>query len=259
MATQPKTGKNFAPIADDYAFFERHASEAQQDARAYLERLREIAPPGGRIRMLDFGCGSGDFTARLLRRARWPPERLRLTLVEPVESARHSAVAQLARYTSTFIADSATMTAGSTESFDIVLANHVLYYVPDLRRDLAMLIDALSPRGILLCAIAGRNNALIDLWLLAFRLLGTEIPYHTAEDVEAALQDLGAKYDRDQITYELTFHDSEENRLRMIRFLLADQLARLPLEPLLTSFDHYLRSGRIEIRTSCDHLTVRMP
>jgi SAM-dependent methyltransferase len=79
--------KDFGPIADDYAFFENHATEAEQDARAYLDRLRDVVPSEGVLRMLDFGCGTGTFTAQFLQRAGWPPERLQLTLVDPVESA----------------------------------------------------------------------------------------------------------------------------------------------------------------------------
>ena len=30
--------KDFAPIADDYAFFESHATEAANDSQAYVER-----------------------------------------------------------------------------------------------------------------------------------------------------------------------------------------------------------------------------
>ena len=97
MSKNPE--KDFGPIADDYAFFESHATEAEQDARAYLEHLGEIVPAEGTLRMLDFGCGSGTFTARFLKQAGWPPERLRLTLVEPVESARRQAVARLAGFT----------------------------------------------------------------------------------------------------------------------------------------------------------------
>ena len=57
MSKNPE--KDFGPIADDYAFFEDHATEAEQDAQAYLERLRGMAPAQGVLRMLDFGCGSG--------------------------------------------------------------------------------------------------------------------------------------------------------------------------------------------------------
>src|SRR5688572_21332424 len=96
MSKNPE--KDFGPIADDYAFFERHATEAEQDARAYLAAIAAAVPREGPTRMLDFGCGAGTFTARFLTMADWPAERLRLTLVEPVESARHEAAATLAGF-----------------------------------------------------------------------------------------------------------------------------------------------------------------
>jgi trans-aconitate methyltransferase len=91
--------KNFGPIADDYTFFEKHSTEAQEDARAYVKRLAGIVPARGAIQLLDFGCGSGTFTARFLDQTGWPPARLRLTLVEPVEAARRQAAVRVARYT----------------------------------------------------------------------------------------------------------------------------------------------------------------
>src|SRR5262245_4256667 len=170
MSKNPK--KDFGPIADDYAFFENHATEAAQDARAYVEHLGNIVPAERTLRMLDFGCGSGTFTARFLKQTGWPPERLRLTLVEPVESARRQAAARLAGFTEAPVAESATLPAGLVASFDIVLANHVFYYVPDLGGQLAMLSDALSTPGIFVTALAARTNALIEFWITGFRLLG---------------------------------------------------------------------------------------
>jgi trans-aconitate 2-methyltransferase len=249
--------KDFGPIADDYAFFEKHATEAEQDARAYLERLAGVWPADGTIRFLDFGCGSGTFTARFLNLAGWPPARLRLTLVEPVEPARRQAVARLVRNTEYPVADSAALPAGVVASFDVVLANHVLYYVPELPDQLAGLIGALSPPGVFVTAIAPRTNAMIEFWIAGFRSLGREIPYNTAEDVEEALQDLGAEYQKQQVAYQLTFPDTEENRMRIIRFLLAEYLAQLPHRPLLDLFDQYAHSGRINIRTASDHFTIR--
>jgi trans-aconitate methyltransferase len=249
--------KDFGPIADDYAFFETHATEAEQDSRAYVEQLQGIVPAGGMIRLLDFGCGSGTFTERLLQQASWPRARLRLTLVEPVESARRQAVARLAGYTEHPAVDSATLPSGTIASFDIVLANHVLYYVPDVRSQLAGLIDALSPAGVFVTAIASRTNALIDFWISGFRLLGREIPYNTSEDVEAALQQSGAAYQKQQVAYQLAFPDTEENRMRIIRFLLAERLAQIPHRPLLDLFDRYALSGWIKIETASDHFTIR--
>jgi trans-aconitate 2-methyltransferase len=249
--------KDFGPIADDYAFFETHATEAEQDARAYGERLTGIVPAEGAIRMLDFGCGSGSFTARFLQQAGWPPARLRLMLVEPVESARRQAVARLAGYTEHPVVDAAALPGGSAANFQIVLANHVLYYVPELRSQLTALIGALSPAGAFTTAIAARTHALFEFWITGFRLLGREVPYNTSEDVEACLHELGTAYQKDTVPYQLAFPDTDVNRMRILRFLLADHLAQMPHPPLLDLFDRYARSGWIQIQTASDHFTIR--
>ena len=249
--------KDFGPIADDYAFFETHATEAEHDARAYAERLAGIVPSEGTIRFLDFGCGSGGFTARFLELAGWPRERLRLTLVEPVESARRQAVARLSGYSDRPAVDSPTLPSGTTAGFEIVLANHVLYYVPELQSQLAGRIAALSPQGVFVTAIASRTNALIEFWIAGFRMLGREISYNTSEDVEAELQQSGAACEKQKVPYELAFPDTEENRMQIIRFLLAEHLAAMPHRPLLDLFDQYALAGWIKVRTNSDHFTIR--
>lgn len=249
--------KDFGPIAADYAFFEEHSTEGGQDSRAYLAPLRQSAPAAGTIRMLDFGCGSGTFTERLLKQVSWPPERLELTLLEPVEAARRQAVSRLAGFTQRPVTELATLPVGLSERFDFVIANHVFYYVADLKDQLKRLIDALTPTGLFLTAIAGRTNALIEFWTIGFGFLNRTVPYNTSEDVETALQQLGADYQKQSIAYELTFPDSEENRMRIVRFLLANHLAQMPLRPLLDLFDKYRDANRIVIRTACDHFAIR--
>jgi trans-aconitate 2-methyltransferase len=249
--------KDFGPIADDYAFFETHATEAANDAEAYVERLAGIIPAEGPIRLLDFGCGSGTFTTRFLDRADWPQGRLRLTLVEPVESARRQAVARTVGYGDHPAVDSATLAGGTTSNFEVVLANHSLYYVPGLSSQLAGLIGALSPAGAFVTAIASRANALIEIWIAGFGLIGRDIPYNTSEDVEAGLEQSGAVYEKQQVPYELAFPDTEENRMRIIRFLLAEHLPQIPQRPLLDLFDRYSHSGQIKIQTASDHFTIR--
>ena len=219
--------------------------------------MRGLPPASGVVRMLDFGCGTGGFTARFLDELGWPPERVALTLVEPVDGVRRQAVARLAGRTAGPLVDSKALPAGDGGRFDLILANHVFYYVPDLRGELAKLIGLLSESGVFVTAIAGRTNALIEFWIAAFRHLGREIPYNVAEDLEAALQELGANYAKRSVEYELAFDDTEENRLRILRFLLADYLPLLPREFLLGLFDQYSRAGRIEIRMVSEHFSVR--
>jgi SAM-dependent methyltransferase len=248
--------KDFGAIADDYSFFERHATEAREDVRAYAEELSGLLPASGVVRMLDFGCGTGSFTARFLDEVGWAPDRVALTLVEPVDAVRRQAAVRLAGRTAGPLVDANALPAGDGGKLDLILANHVFYYVPDLRGELAKLIGLLSESGVFVTAIAGRTNALIEFWIAAFRYLGREVPYHVAEDLEGALQELGAKYAKRSVEYELAFDDTEENRLRILRFLLADYLPLLPREFLLGLFDQYSWGGRIEIRTASEHFVV---
>ncbi len=249
--------KDFGAIADDHSFFERHATEAREDVRAYAEELSGLLPALGVVRMLDFGCGTGGFTARFLDEVGWAPDRVALTLVEPVDSVRRQAVARLAGRTAWPLVDAKALPVGDDGKFDLILANHVFYYVPDLRGELAKLIGSLSASGVFVTAIAGRTNALIEFWIAAFRHLGREVPYHVAEDLEAALQELGANFAKRSVAYELAFDDTEENRLRVLRFLLADYLPILPRELLMGLFDRYARRGGIEIRTASEHFSVQ--
>lgn len=249
--------KDFGAIADDYSFFERHATEAREDVRAYAEELRGLLSAAGVVRMLDYGCGTGTFTAQFLDELGWPSERVALTLVEPVDAVRRQAVERLASRSGTPIVESAALPREGAGPFDLILANHVFYYVPNLRAELAKLIDSLDVGGTFITAIAGRSNALIQFWIAAFRELGRDVPYRVSEDLERALQDLGASYAKWSVAYELAFEDSEANRMRILRFLLADYLPLLPKKFLLGLFDRYAGEGRVVIRTASEHILIQ--
>src|SRR5512145_2596372 len=92
------SSKPFGPIRDAYAFFQQHATETEADIRAYLPHIHGMALGDSPLRLLDFGCGDGGFTAALLGSICLPPARLRLALVEPDDVYRHQAIAQLQPY-----------------------------------------------------------------------------------------------------------------------------------------------------------------
>src|SRR5215813_5071187 len=93
------SSKNFGPIRDDYLFFEEHATEAAEDLHAYMLHVHALVTQSGPIRMLDFGSGSGRFAGQFLALARFPRERLWLSLVEPEEGYRRQALAHLQPFT----------------------------------------------------------------------------------------------------------------------------------------------------------------
>jgi len=255
--------KDFGLIADDYAFFMTHATEAEHDAADYARELAGFAAGRESVRMLDFGSGGGEFTERLLKKLAWPAEKLALHLVEPVESQRLESVQRLQKYATCAQAGAPAIThsarlpdANSVKPFDVVLSNHSLYYVDDLAETVRGLVGLMAPGGTLLAAMASWENALMRLWQLGFGLIDQPVPYYAADDLTAELSSLGITFRMERSNYELRFPDSEPNRLRMLRFLLAEHLDEMPRDELLAFFNPYANDGEIVMRTWSEHVVV---
>lgn len=253
--------KDFGLIADDYAFFMTHATEAEHDAVDYARELAGFAAGRESLRMLDFGSGGGEFTERLLKELAWPAEKLALHLVEPVEEHRAAALRRLAPYAGRTTQDVPAITgsaslAEAAGTFDVVISNHSLYYVDDLAQAAAGLVERLAPGGRLLVAMASWQNTLMQLWQLGFGLIDQAVPYYAADDLLAELTGRGVSFRTERSQYELRFPDSEQNRLRMLRFLLAEHLDEMPRDALLAFFDAHVESGEIVIRTWSEHVVV---
>ena len=109
---------------------------------------------------------------------------------------------------------------------------------------------------MLLTAMASWENALMQLWRVGFDLIDQPVPYYAADDLLAELTHLAVPYRTERSNYELRFPDSEQNRLRMLRFLLAEHLDEMPREELLAFFDRYAEDGEIVMRTWSEHVIV---
>lgn len=249
MKAQNSHKTSFDPILDDYAFFEAHSTEAENDLKAYAACLSGIAGVNGRIRMLDFGSGIGSFTGLFLKQAGWLPENLELTLVEPGEIARRKAVEALRPFTHRPIAHFAALPAEAEAGYSLILSNHTLYYPPSLGETIARLYRSLRPGGKLLAAMSGMENALVQCWDHGFRLIGEPIPYHIGEGLQAALDQMELKYQKDRVDFTLSFPDSTDNRLRILRFLFGVQLPAFPIGALQAFFDPYAKAGQVRIDT----------
>jgi SAM-dependent methyltransferase len=251
------TSKDFGSLRADYSFFEDHATEAVEDARCYAVHVRSLNTSGRPIQMLDFGCGEGRFTEYLLKTCEIPAERLCLTLVEPVDDYRRQAAERLTPVTARPINAGATLPDSPEARFDLVLANHVFYYVTNLDGVVAAIHQSLAPAGLLLAAMAGRNNLLIQFWNHCFGLIGEPVPFHTAEDFAAALRRQSIGYLKKPVHYDLAFPDSQENRLRILRFLLGSHFDKVPRQAMLDLFAPYAADGRIETRITHDQFLIR--
>jgi SAM-dependent methyltransferase len=249
------TTKNFDPIRSDYAFFEEHATEADEDLRAYAPLMRAQVAGDGPIRMLDYGCGGGKFTARFLDICDMSPDRLQLTLVEPAELYRAQAVEKL-QPRSTSPIEAMNTLSRNLGPFNLILSNHVLYYVKQLDEQLAALVQSLAPRGLLLAAMAGQDNTLIQFWNRAFALIGQPVPFNTAEDVQASLDVLGAPSRMQRVSYKLAFSDSEQHRLHILRFLFGDWFEQMPRSVLVAMFDAFSDGNTVAMQLAHEHFIV---
>jgi SAM-dependent methyltransferase len=207
--------------------------------------------------MLDFGCGDGEFTAALLVRSGWPQERLCLSLVEPDATYRQQAVERLQSCTSHPVQAWPVLPPHLNACFELILANHVLYYVPDLEEALSAILRALGTPGLFLTAMAGRANTLAQFCCRCFDVLGKRFPFWTSEDIEAVLAGLGEAYCAEEVHYELAFPDAEENRLRMGRFLLGNDYDAVPRQFMKEGFDVFAQAGQIAVQVVHQHFGVR--
>jgi SAM-dependent methyltransferase len=115
-----------------------------------LDAVREVAPR----RVLEVGCGMGEFARRIEREL--GAEDVALDI-----SARMVDLA-VARGVNAAVGDVQTLPFGDGE-FDCAVANWVLYHVADLDRGVAQLARVLRPGGRLVAATLGTGN-LADLW-----------------------------------------------------------------------------------------------
>lgn len=139
---------SFEDRHDDYEFFMSHSTEAELCRQAALTRLKTWSQGHeGRVRLLDFGCGSGEFLQSLLEAWDFPASRLDLTLLDVDALALGKARVRLADRSAHPLRTVASLEELADQSFDVILSNHALYYVDDLRGTLRGLSSRLAPGG----------------------------------------------------------------------------------------------------------------
>jgi SAM-dependent methyltransferase len=123
-----------------------------------FEAVAETRP----AHVLEVGCGTGEFAERVAREIG--------ARVVAVDLSRRMVELTIARGIDARVADVQALPFGDGE-FECVVANWVLYHVPDLERGLLELSRVLRPGGTLVAATLGVGN-LRDLW----ELLGDATP-----------------------------------------------------------------------------------
>jgi SAM-dependent methyltransferase len=134
-----------------------HAKYSQADVPWFSWLVRQVEWPEG-ADVLEVGCGTG----LLWVRAAAELPRLRLTLTDLSEGMVQSAVAAVAPLSGMELVGSRTCDARELpfddDTFDVVVADHMLYHVPDPGRAAAEFARVLRPDGALLAATNGPDH-----------------------------------------------------------------------------------------------------
>lgn len=245
-------GPDYGRIAASYAYFLTQSTETVAQIAALAP---VIAAHGGLTRLLDYGCGDGAFLARLLERA-GVPAGLAVTLVEPAMGPRAGAIARLQAMPGVDVSAASGLGEGSAAAFDLIVANHSLYYVPDLVGTVAALCARRAEGGTIVAALLDRANALARIWVEGYAAIAEPFPFALAEDVAAALGAHGLAPRRTRIAYRIDVPDSPRAREHLVRFLFGPELAARNGERLGRPFDRYRHGERIVIETSYPQLVA---
>lgn len=172
---------------------------AGRDARDIaFEAVREARPR----RVLEVGCGWGEFAARI--RDELDAEVVAIDLSpRMVELARERGV-------DARVGDVQALSFGDGE-FDCVVANWMLYHVPDVDRGLSELARVLRPGGRLIAATNGARH-LEELWSLVGRDKTGETRPFFSENGDELLRRHFERVQRTDYESAVTFQDASAVR-----------------------------------------------
>jgi len=239
MSPEPSESprKSFRALQDDYRFFEDHVSERAEALRVWRPWLRRLGGRSGRLRVLDFGAGSGSFTAEVLAALGRPPSALELALVDPAENALAEAVGRCAPWSERPVQAGRTLADLPPGPFDLVLSHHALYYVPSLDEAAEDLLGRLAEDGLLLPVVGGEGSGPGKVQEAALALAGLQSPYFSGDQVCAAFLRLAPHGRVLRFPSELRMADTRPNREALMRFLAGEFAGRLSWEEALALLD----------------------
>ena len=190
----------------DYLLSQQYRDETNLNARIALHKRFSTNEQGWfpwlfgqlslppRCRILELGCGPGDLWLQNLERI---PGGWHMTLSDLSAGMVRRAQRSLADHSQAFdfqVIDAQSIPFGDG-SFDAVLANHVLYHVPDREKALAEMRRVLRPGGKLYASTVGRAH-LRELYALVGKIDAEAFGYDDSTCEAFLLENGGAQLSR---------------------------------------------------------------
>lgn len=189
-----------------------YASGEGPDAR---EVSFQAVATGKPERVLDVGCGLGEFAERMTR-------ELGASVIAIDISARMVELTKARRITA-YVGDAEALTFPDS-SFDCVVANWVFQYIPDPRRAMAEIARVLRPGGRLVTATNGESH-MGEVWDLIFGTEYLDLPF-SRENGEELLQSHFRSVSRMDVDGTVVFDNREEVARWVSGHMGGDELAR---------------------------------
>lgn len=213
--------KNFSEIITDYHFFEDHSDEALQLLLRYQSIITDIEEQRPIIKMVDFGCGDGRFLKSLVAKTSFRDQsQIQLTLVEPDISSRILATNRLSHYFKGKVNWLSHDLKGIDQNYNLILANHVLYYVDDLRATLMKLMASLAYGGRMILTLSRFDHPLTRLVDSLAQFKGQTSPFYSSVQLFHILYQYGFYYETYDVPSVLRFQNTEKNRNQIVNFAL---------------------------------------
>lgn len=192
------------------------------------------------LRILELGCGTGD-----MWRVVPLPEGCELLLTDFSQGMLETAQRTLAgRPEITFQQVDAQAIPYSDASFDLVIANMMLYHVPDLPRALREIRRVLRPGGKFYCATYGEHGAVETLaqWLH----VDSAVRYtFTLQNGAAQLRKYFAQVEQRVYPDEFRVTSADDLADYLLSLTSMSQLAELPREALYAELSKHMVDGVI--------------
>lgn len=241
----PETKKDFAPIVDAYDFFRKNSNEYDANKTVLIEQLNPLLKEN--MSILDFGGGNGELLHDIYQKTNLHKCKPRLSLIEPVSEYQQTATKKFKSTDASFVIYES-LEKCPDKSIDVLLVNHVLYYVKDLESVILNLLQKLSPNGSLFVILANENNALIKLWEKFFSKMEMKIPYFLTKDLRLIARNKPIKYNETANIHSLfKFENTKENRSKVARFLLGEYANKISDEVIQENLAQYQKGSEVEL------------